>query len=152
MRRKAEPERDGGFTLLELMMSVAVIAVLMAIALPMVIGFRKSAQDRAAHADLRNVMQAEQMIHLETGAFTDVLAEVAAIRPGSPLAADPAVGVYVDVNDASDQIVCVVRESASGNAYSIWHHAVTGSHYGSADLSAADCPAAAPAGFVKDGF
>ena len=40
--------RDEGFTLIELMVVVMIIAVLIAIAIPSFLGFRSSAQDRSA--------------------------------------------------------------------------------------------------------
>jgi len=47
--------RDEGFTLIELMVVVMIIAVLIAIAIPSFLGFRKSAQDRSAQSELRSV-------------------------------------------------------------------------------------------------
>ncbi len=149
MRYRSE---DQGFTLIELMMVVAILAVLIAIAIPYFLGVRGAAQDRAAHADLRNVLLAEKMIWLEDGAYTADLAVLAATRPGALLSADPEDGVYADVNDADDQVACLVRASKSGRLFSIWESAVAGTHYGTTDLSNADCPGVAPAGYHQGGF
>jgi type IV pilus assembly protein PilA len=149
MRR---PGEDQGFTLIELMMVVAILAVLIGIALPYLLGVRHAVQDRAAHADLRNVLLAEKMIWLADGAYTADLAVLAATRPGALLNADPEAGVYVDVNDADDQVACLVRASKSGRVFSVWESAVAGTRYGATDLSSADCPAAAPAGYHQGGF
>jgi prepilin-type N-terminal cleavage/methylation domain-containing protein len=149
MRR---PNEDQGFTLIELMVVVAILAVLIGIAIPYFLGVRRAAQDRAAHADLRNVLLAEKMIWLEDGAYTADLAVLAATRPGAVLNADPEDGVYADVNDADDQVACLVRASRSGGVFSVWESAVAGTHYGATDLSTADCPAVAPAGYQQGGF
>jgi len=146
------PAGDPGFTLVEVMVVVMIIAVLIAIAIPSFLHFRESAQDRAAQSDLRNVLLAEKMIWQETSAYTQVIAEVEAVRPGSRVAADPADGVYLDLNNAGDQIVCLVRGSGSGAFYSVWESATAGAYFGGTDLSAADCPAAAPAGYSRPGF
>ena len=62
--------RDEGFTLIELMVVVMIIAVLIAIAIPSFLGFRKSAQDRAAQSEVRNVLLAEKAFWLEDGDYT----------------------------------------------------------------------------------
>ena len=144
--------REDGFTLVELMMVVAILGVLLAIAIPYVLGLRHAAQDRAAHSDLRNVLLAEKMIWLEEGAYTSDPAALNAVRPGSLLNADPALGVYTDVSNADDQVACLVRSSGSGTTFSIWESAAAGTHYGATDLSVADCPAAVPAGYHQGGF
>ena len=48
------PEREAGFTLIELMVVVLLIAILIAIAIPTFLGARSRAQDRAAQSNLRN--------------------------------------------------------------------------------------------------
>jgi type IV pilus assembly protein PilA len=45
---------DKGFTLIELMVVVLIIAILIAIAIPTFLGLRQRAQDRAAQSNLRN--------------------------------------------------------------------------------------------------
>ncbi len=56
-----------GFTLIELMVVVMIIAVLIAIAIPSFLGFRKSAQDRSAQSEIRNVLLSEKAYWLENG-------------------------------------------------------------------------------------
>ena len=143
---------ENGFTLIELMVVVAIIAVLLAVAIPYFIGLHQAAQDRAAQADLRNVLLAEKMVWLEQGIYTGDFAVLNAVRPGSLLSADPRLGVFVDVNDADDQVSCLVRASGSGRVFAMWESAVAGTHFGATDLSTADCPAAAPAGYHQGGF
>ncbi len=61
-------------------------------------------------------------------------------------------GVYIDLNGASSDIVCMVRTAASGNTFSIWESSTAGTYYGDTNLSGADCPAAAPAGYTQGGW
>ncbi len=56
-----------GFTLIELMVVVMVIAVLIAIAIPSFLGFRASAQDRAAQATLTTAEKVAYLVILEEG-------------------------------------------------------------------------------------
>jgi len=141
-----------GFTLIELMVVVMIIAVLIAIAIPSFLGFRKSAQDRSAQSEIRNVLLSEKAFWLEDGDYTETAADITALEPNATIAADPADGVYLDLNAASADIVCVVRESESGNTFAIWESATAGTYYGATDLSAAACPAAAPAGYSQGGW
>jgi type IV pilus assembly protein PilA len=143
---------DGGYSLVELMVVVVVIAVLVAISIPMFFGFRDGAHDRATHAELRNTLLAEKTYRTANDVFTEAAADIQALQPGAAIAADPADGVYLDLNDGSAQIVCLVRTSEGGEVFSIWLHATAGAYFGAGDLSGADCPVAAPAGFTREGF
>ena len=135
---------DEGFTLIELMVVVMIIAVLIAIAIPSFLGFRSSAQDRSAQSDIRNTLLVEKAIWLETGDYTAVAADLTAFEPS--LLFD-ATGV-----DGTDT-VCIQRISASGTAFGIWESDTLGTWYGDNDAAIlAACPAAAPAGWTQTGW
>jgi type IV pilus assembly protein PilA len=141
-----------GFTLIELMVVVMIIAVLIAIAIPSFLGFRKSAQDRSAQSEIRNVLLSEKAFWLENGDYTQTGADITALEPNAVINASPTLGVYIDLNGASSDIVCVVRTAASGNTFAIWESATAGTFYGATNLSGADCPAAAPATYSQGGW
>lgn len=61
---------DEGFTLIELMVVVLIIAILLAIAIPTFLGARNSANARAAQSDLRNALTAEQSWWTNNQVFT----------------------------------------------------------------------------------
>jgi type IV pilus assembly protein PilA len=145
--------RDEGFTLIELMVVVMIIAVLIAIAIPSFLGFRKSAQDRSAQSEVRNVLLAEKAYWLDNGDYTETAGDITAFEPNANLhATAPATGVVIDLRDADSDIVCLTRTAESGNTFAIWESASGGTYYGETDLSAADCPAAAPTGYVQGGW
>jgi len=141
-------DKEEGFTLIELMVVVLIIAVLVAIAIPSFLGFRNRAQDRAAQADLRNTLLGEKAVWIDTGAYTETEAELKAFEPTLIVnTSDPVDdGVYVDVLAATDDAVCLKQTSASGNFFAVFDDASTtgGTFYGA---SAADitCPTTAGA-------
>ena len=144
--------KDEGFTLIELMVVVMIIAVLIAIAIPSFLGFRKSAQDRAAQSELRNVLLAEKAFWLENGDYTETDTDITSLEPNAVVAAAPTGGVYIDLNDANSDIVCSVRTADSGNTFALWESSANGTYYGDTDLSAADCPDAAPGTYSQTGW
>lgn len=60
---------DGGFTLVELMVVVLVIAILLAIAIPTFLGARERSQDRAAQSNLRNALTAAKVVFSNDGDY-----------------------------------------------------------------------------------
>ena len=144
--------RDEGFTLIELMVVVMIIAVLIAIAIPSFLGFRRSAQDRSAQSELRNVLLAEKAYWLDNGDYTETGNDITAFEPNAVINADPDLGVYIDLRDADSDIVCMTRTAESGNTFSIWESSSGGTFYGATDLSGADCPAAAPGTYSQGGW
>jgi type IV pilus assembly protein PilA len=70
LRRKPQQDEEG-FTLIELMVVILIIAILLAIAIPAFLGARTKAQDRAAEANLRNALTAEKTLYLDSPAYAD---------------------------------------------------------------------------------
>jgi type IV pilus assembly protein PilA len=124
LRRRLQGEREGGFTLIELMVVVLIIAILIAIAIPTFLGARTRAQDRAAQTSLRNALVAAKSI------YTDKQDYAQAIKTAS---ADPLEGVeptldYVVTGTASSG-PNVVSTGNSGTG--IWYGAVKSDSSGS---------------------
>jgi type IV pilus assembly protein PilA len=143
--------RDEGFTLIELMVVVLIIAVLVAIAIPSFLGFRSNAQNRAAQSEVRNTLLAEKGYFTENNAFTATAASLQAFEPSISLASDPADGVVATLNGTS--IVCLTRTSDAGNTYAVWESSAGGTYYGETDLSASGaCGTTAPGTYVQGGW
>ena len=82
LRRRLQGEREGGFTLIELMVVVLIIAILIAIAIPTFLGARTRAQNRAAQASLRNGLVAAKSIYTDTQSYaTAESAGLPAVEP-----------------------------------------------------------------------
>jgi type IV pilus assembly protein PilA len=124
MRRRLQGEqREGGFTLIELMVVVLIIAILIAIAIPTFLGARQRAQDRAAQSNLRNALTAEKTYYTDNQQYSQDVASGGALKSIEPSLnwqanAAPAVNgaVYVLVSGASD-IVTLGAHSASGTCF-----------------------------------
>ena len=67
-------DEEQGFTLIELMVVVLIIAILIAIAIPTFLGARPRAQDRAAQSDLRNGLTAEKTVYTDAQTYDAITA------------------------------------------------------------------------------
>ncbi|MER3521874.1 MAG: hypothetical protein C4317_06775, partial [Acidimicrobiia bacterium] len=74
--RKDLKGKDEGFTLIELMVVVLIIAILISIAIPTFLGARRRAQNRAAQSNLRNALTTEKTYYVDTQRYTDVPAQL----------------------------------------------------------------------------
>jgi len=63
--------KEQGFTLIELMIVVAIIGILAAIAIPQFAKYRQKAFNSAAESDLRNVMTAEEAAFADTQKYAN---------------------------------------------------------------------------------
>jgi type IV pilus assembly protein PilA len=119
--RLGREDDEGGFTLIELMVVVLIIAILIAIAIPTFLGARTRAQDRQAQSNLRNAFAAEKVVYTDNQAYTTTAATLSAIEPSLTYNASAAVdgstdakAIYVVVNGSS---VVLGAKSNSGACF-----------------------------------
>jgi prepilin-type N-terminal cleavage/methylation domain-containing protein len=86
--------QDEGFTLIELMVVVLVVAVLLAIAIPAFLGSRSRSQDAAAKSNLRNVLTSATTQSSGASVWPSP-AQLAGDSPGVTLVGGPSTGVGV---------------------------------------------------------
>jgi type IV pilus assembly protein PilA len=87
--RKRLAKDEEGFTLIELMVVVLIIAILIAIAVPTFLGARQKAQARAAQSNVRNAFSAAKVFFTDnetysTDATTDATSLIAALTANEP--------------------------------------------------------------------
>ena len=147
-RRKGSEE---GFTLIELMVVVLIIAILIAIAIPTFLGARQRAQNRSAQSNVRNALTAEKTSFTDNQQFTATSATLTAIEPsltyvtGVPAAGSREVYVAVGQTVNANDTVVLGAHSASGNCY--WLQDISnGNSSGTKWNTSTDCSAAPAVG------
>ncbi|MDQ1437099.1 MAG: type pilus assembly protein PilA [Acidimicrobiaceae bacterium] len=143
LRKRLERDEDG-FTLIELMVVVLIIAILLAIAIPTFLGARQRAQDRAAQSDIRNTLTAEKTYYTDNQAYTATVATLTGIESSLTYAAGngttAAVGVVLKpaMVAADNNAVCIGKVSKSGTNFSMLEVATgtaAGTYYYKANLT-----------------
>src|SRR4051794_34130260 len=67
--REERNEGDKGFTLIELLVVVVIIGILIAIAIPLYLNYKKGANDKAAQSDLRGAISALETCNADNGTY-----------------------------------------------------------------------------------
>ena len=141
--------RDAGFTLVELMVVVMIIAILMAIAIPTFLNSRKRAQDSAAKSNVRNGLAAalavfsEDQIYPATTAL--MLTKLAAEEPSlnfviTASTSPKMISVFTDAGTAT---AVVSAQAKSGRCFSFKNVSVAGGGTTEYALDSGNCIAAA---------
>src|ERR1044071_2762537 len=121
LRKRLERDEEG-FTLIELMVVVLIIAILIAIAIPTFLGARTRAQDRQAQSNLRNAFAAEKVLYTDNQAYTSSASALSGVEPSLTYTAgtDPSGGAdakTIFVNVDSNGIVYLAAKAKSGTCW-----------------------------------
>lgn len=114
---------DAGFTLIELMVVVLIIAILIAVAVPTFLGARERAQDSSAQSNLRNALTAAAVISADQGDYAGTLAEYEDTEPSIDFVAGGTVALpgnqVSQLLDVSSTRITMAAASESGDCFFI---------------------------------
>jgi type IV pilus assembly protein PilA len=127
IKQRLGHDDEQGFTLIELMVVVLIIAILLAIAIPTFLGARNSANARSMQSNLRNALTAEQTNWTNTQSFSTSLSTIEPSLTwtgvGDTVTTAPTAKggntVYVTTEDTA-QGVDIQGYASDGNCYSIY--------------------------------
>jgi type IV pilus assembly protein PilA len=144
LQKLIERRRNGneeGFTLIELMVVVLIIAILIAIAIPTFLGARNRAQDRGAQSNIRNAFTAEKTSYTDASQYSnDVTTTLPGIEPSLHWFANEVPGAGNQTNEVSvttstvtntNDTVVVGAKSPSGKCFYLKDVAGSGTTYAS---------------------
>ncbi len=108
---------ERGFTLVELMVVVLIIAMLMAIGIPTFLGARERAQDRAAESRLIAALKTEEVVAVDDAQYTAVVAILAAAEPALDWSgvADDSIHIVVGATVNANDTVLLYTQSSTGS-------------------------------------
>ena len=147
-------DEEDGFTLIELMVVVMILAILIVMGLPTFLGVKARFQDRAAQSDLRNAVVSARILYTDSATFASanesasglvsIVPNMCYVAGGTTSAASGSVtcdsgagGGSISVASTAAQF-SAARMSSSTSCFVILD-AVTGTRYGT--TSAANCNA-----------
>lgn len=109
---------DDGFTLIELMVVVVIVAVLLALSLSSFMGFESTARSSAAADELRSGALSARSLRVDTGSYATLTTEIANLDPGLSLDPNGERGVAILIGASGD--ACLIRITQNGEIMVIW--------------------------------
>jgi type IV pilus assembly protein PilA len=104
-------KKNEGFTLIEVMIVVAIIAILAAIAIPQLSVYRTKSYNTSAVSDLKNAAIAQEAYYADNRKYTNDISNLTA----NPYNLSKSEGVNVGVSSATNQAYLMTAYHSAGN-------------------------------------
>lgn len=104
--------KNAGFSLLELLVVVAIVGILAAASLPRFAEFRAAAYDARVQQDLRNLAAAQELHRAQLESYATDVAELGAFAPSE--------GVAIVIDEADGDGYAATGEHGSGRRLHRW--------------------------------
>lgn len=142
---------DEGFTLIELGVSLLIVGVLVALAIPTYRGFVAATRDKEIQADLLASVKVQALLYLEQEAFSSDEAVLQAAEPTLQYSVAGALGaVTVVTRDPATAGVCLFGLSWSGRWFAVHYSAFGVLHF--AEIAPEPCTAGLVAGWSGESW
>jgi type IV pilus assembly protein PilA len=116
-------KKEAAFTLIELLIIVAIVGILTTVAIPIFASYRAKAFDAQALSDLKNAVNAEEVYFVDTLQYVSCATEAAcrAVLPGMPSLTN-GVSIRFDATNGDDPFFTGCAISAKGSDIpASWH-------------------------------
>ncbi|MBW1862715.1 MAG: prepilin-type N-terminal cleavage/methylation domain-containing protein [Deltaproteobacteria bacterium] len=107
--------REEGFTLIELMIVIAIIGILAAIAIPQFSAYRKRSYNSAAQSDVRNIATAQEAYYIDESTYCNDYADLT----GSSYGYYQSGNVTVSTSGTADVYTITGYNSSGDKTYSL---------------------------------
>ena len=126
-RRFEEEIADAGFTLIELMVVLLIMAILLAIAIPTFLGVKGGAQDRAAQSNIETALTNAKAVYGNNQSYGTTSASIQA----SLTAAEPSLTFTTSANASTSQnTISVATDQTPGTAVMVVTKSAAGDCWG----------------------